>query len=325
MSNQQGQLVDQGIHEKQKGNFDQAIELYDQAINMGEEGYLSKAYYNKGVLLDQCLSKPKEALACYEQAISMDPEYQKAWHNIGHVLLNLNEYQEALYAFEESLALSPDDVFSLFNMAYALNRLTRQREALDILKLLEEREVKNGDVYNKLQSNLYVFFSELGNSYLAVNNIARAYEYFEKAFALLDNAFKKNEQEYAICYNIAFIADHFKDYDKALGFYDKAISINENEAKGYQGKACTYIHTKQFKDALILIEKAIALNPKNFEAYYNQACAYAGISDKKNMLMAVQKTIELAPQRIQIYNHIKNDPDFKEYVNDKDFIELTNV
>jgi tetratricopeptide (TPR) repeat protein len=138
----QKSLIQQGLNEKQSGNYLLASQLYDEAIDMGGQGYLASAYYSKGVLtMEQ--KQYDHALNCFQEAVSLDPEYEKAWVNLGSVWLAFNRHAEALDAFERAHELMPNQVYPLFNRAYSLNRLGRYREAYVVLKNPDRRRRKD--------------------------------------------------------------------------------------------------------------------------------------------------------------------------------------
>ena len=311
---EQHTLFFKGLEWKQNGNYKEAEYYYNQAIELGESDLLAKIYYNKGVLLDQHLDNKKEALTYYQKAISINPDYQIAWNNMGTILLDFHQYKKALDAFEKAVALEPREIFSLVNKAYAQNRLALFKESLPILQSLLNREE---EVQEKLQDKLFLLYSELGLALLYNQKIKESIPYFEKAIEL-------NKKDYQAYYNLGFIFDMLREYEKAITFYDKAIEIDPNDRSSYQGKGCTYIHTKEFNKALPLIQKSIELDSSNFEGYYNLACIYAGLQEKENMIAALKRTIELAPTQLNIKNHLKNDKDFSTYATDPLFIELMN-
>jgi len=65
--------------------------------------------YQHGYTLER-LRKYEVALKSYKKAISLDPDYVKAYFSIGDIQLILKNYQEAAEAFETGLRLDPGDV-----------------------------------------------------------------------------------------------------------------------------------------------------------------------------------------------------------------------
>ena len=70
-----------------------------------------------------------EALAAYEQAIRLDPNYASVYAIKGVVLSSLNRYQEALEACEQAIRLDPNSFSPYAIKGYALERVNRNKEA----------------------------------------------------------------------------------------------------------------------------------------------------------------------------------------------------
>ena len=62
---------------------------------------------NKGDELIK-LERYKEAIAAYEKAIEIEPNYYQTWYNKGIALSDLVRYEEAIYAFDQALEIKPE-------------------------------------------------------------------------------------------------------------------------------------------------------------------------------------------------------------------------
>src|SRR5439155_1269934 len=76
----------------------------------------------------------EEALAAYEQAIRLDPNYAMAYYNKGFVLSSRSRYEEALTAFEQTLRLDPNNAGAYCLKGNALSYFKRYEEALTALE-----------------------------------------------------------------------------------------------------------------------------------------------------------------------------------------------
>ena len=68
----------------------------------------------------QDLKRPAEALAAYDQALRLAPNFAAAFNNRGSALLELQRFADALSCFERALALRPGDAEILNNRGNAL-------------------------------------------------------------------------------------------------------------------------------------------------------------------------------------------------------------
>ncbi|MEQ8961479.1 MAG: tetratricopeptide repeat protein [Coleofasciculus sp. C2-GNP5-27] len=67
----------------------------------------AKFWFNQGVTLSE-LGRYEEALAHYDQAISLQPDFYQAWCNRGGVLNELGRNEEALINLDQAISLLPD-------------------------------------------------------------------------------------------------------------------------------------------------------------------------------------------------------------------------
>ncbi len=63
-----------------------------------------------------------EALACYEQALSIEPKFGPGWYNKGWALQGMGELARAIAAYEKSVELNPENVQGWANLAFLLTR-----------------------------------------------------------------------------------------------------------------------------------------------------------------------------------------------------------
>ena len=54
------------------------------------------------------LKRHDEALASYDKAIALKPDYAEAYNNRGNALSELKRHEEALASYDKAIALKPD-------------------------------------------------------------------------------------------------------------------------------------------------------------------------------------------------------------------------
>jgi len=106
---------------------EEALALYDQALAVRPD-FLEGLFNRAGLLLE--LKRPEEALENYERVVALRPDLFTAWNNRGSALRALQRHEEALASFERAAALNPSHVNALTNRAMALWDLRRLQEAL---------------------------------------------------------------------------------------------------------------------------------------------------------------------------------------------------
>ena len=76
------------------------------------------------------LKRPTEALAAFDRALQLKPDFAEALSNRGLILQELDRFDEALAAYDRSLQLRPDLADTHANRGNALQELARHEEAL---------------------------------------------------------------------------------------------------------------------------------------------------------------------------------------------------
>jgi tetratricopeptide (TPR) repeat protein len=92
----------------EQGNYQEALADYDRAIALNPN--YANAYYNRGLLKVLKLNDPQGALADFDQVITLNPNLAEAYVNRGFLKRNeLNDFQGALTDYNRAIALNPND------------------------------------------------------------------------------------------------------------------------------------------------------------------------------------------------------------------------
>ncbi|MDE4907533.1 tetratricopeptide repeat protein [Methanogenium marinum] len=71
----------------------------------------------------------EEAIACFDEAIAIDPDFAEAWFGKGISNYNLQRYDEALTSFDEAIAINPDFKDAWYFKGTTLTDMGRDDEA----------------------------------------------------------------------------------------------------------------------------------------------------------------------------------------------------
>ncbi len=114
-----------------KGDLDEALALYSKALQEGELSHkqLSIGAYNRGIIY---LSKQKYSLAIadFDTAIWLRPNYADAFHNRGLAHSRAGRYDQAIRDFEEALKFKPENPSALNNRGNAYRAKNQFDKAL---------------------------------------------------------------------------------------------------------------------------------------------------------------------------------------------------
>jgi Tfp pilus assembly protein PilF len=109
------------------GKNDMALASYDRALKVRPD--YAEALCNRGVTLHE-LKRFAEALASYDRAVKVRPHYAEALYNRGNTLKELGRLEEALASYDRALKARPDYAEALCNRGITLHKLKRFEEAL---------------------------------------------------------------------------------------------------------------------------------------------------------------------------------------------------
>ena len=91
-----------GLSLKKEGDLTAAVACYRQAITLQPE--LASAHYNLGWALQQ-QGNLQEAIACYQQALELNPSYAEVYNRLGKIYQEQNNLKEAIAAYRQGLKL----------------------------------------------------------------------------------------------------------------------------------------------------------------------------------------------------------------------------
>ncbi len=98
-------LFNQGKQQDMKGNLLGAIAYYDQALQIQPDYH--QAWNNRGNALSD-LGQFEQAIGCFDQALKIQPDVHQAWYNRGNTLSYLGQFEQAIASYDKALQIQPD-------------------------------------------------------------------------------------------------------------------------------------------------------------------------------------------------------------------------
>ena len=279
------------------GRLEEAIAAYDKAIEIKPDYY--QAWNNRGNALHR-LESLEEAIVSFDKAIEIKPDYYQAWEGRGYAMYSSERYQEAIANFDKVLQIKPHNCQIWNNRGYLLLK-KYSFEGMTV-------------VYNKpLEINRNLSYKQFSTKEL---------EIFKEA---LDNFNESIEQQpdFSLTWaNRSFALYCLDNYDETIYSCDKAIEFNLEEYKyvPWCNKAFALINLKQYEEAIISFDKVLEMKPDYTSGFYNKACCYALQNNIEQAIENLQIAITLNPKECQ--EMAKNDSCFDAIRNYKRFQEL---
>ncbi len=105
-----------GIDHLENKQYPQAIKEFQNAITINPNYY--KAYNCIGYVY-HLLHNSEEAISYYEKAVQINPDYVVAYNNLGGEYFSLGQYQQAITYVEKSVRINPNDAQNYSNLGLA--------------------------------------------------------------------------------------------------------------------------------------------------------------------------------------------------------------
>lgn len=163
----QNNEFEKGLNLAQKGNFQNALPYFQNSFDKKLSAKkIAQIHYNIGVCLYR-LNQPNSAITEFKQAISLNPNYEKAFYAIGMAFSDLRNFEDAEMAFRAALKLS-DNGETWFDLGLSLFEQKKYEESFTAF----QNAIKFGSAAaSASHNNLGVIYALKGNLDLAEKEI----------------------------------------------------------------------------------------------------------------------------------------------------------
>jgi tetratricopeptide (TPR) repeat protein len=194
-----------------------------------------------------------EAVAGYEHAIILNPDYAEAHNNLATALLALGRTQDAVERYCQALALKPDYTEALSNLAVALIAQGRIADGVPCY----ERALAINPGRADIHYNLGIALASQGKT----DDAAARYRH---AIAL--------KPDYAEAHNnLGNLLAAQNNSTGASFHFAQALAIDPGHFEAHNNLGNALRDQGKFDDALFHYGRAIAIRPASAEAHYNRA------------------------------------------------------
>lgn len=163
----------------------------------------------QGIILSRS-GKYQEAIALFDKAIKINPNYFDAWHNRGNALFDLEAYEEALNAYEKAIQINGKDADSWYNRGVILALFGESKNALQSF----DKAIKFKPDYDEA-------WSHKGTTLCQLNQI-------EEALTCFDKAIKINPGAYETWNHRGIALGMLHRLEEAIQSFDQALTLNPN-------------------------------------------------------------------------------------------------
>ncbi|WP_293126260.1 tetratricopeptide repeat protein [Microcoleus sp. bin38.metabat.b11b12b14.051] len=208
----------------------------------------------------------QEAIAVYEQIISLEPNCVQARINFGFLKQENGELEAAIPHYREALALDPNIPQTAYNLAQIFEEQGQVEEAI---AHYEQALVAEPDFVPAL-INLAVVLQEKGELLEALNLYRRALEIQPHSWEAYNN--------------LATVLQQQGNLEDALEYYHKALELLPDFVEAINNLGRTFLEKGALEDAIACYRRAISLSPDHASAHLNLSLALLLSGDLENGL-----------------------------------------
>jgi CHAT domain-containing protein/uncharacterized protein HemY len=309
------QLLQQGIQQYRVSQFREALQSWEQALDIyreiGDRAGEGRALNNLGEVYRN-LGDYQQAIDLYEQGLAIAREIGdragegRALGNLGSAYLSLGDYQQAIDFYEQDLAIAREigdragEGRTLGNLGIAYRNLGDYQQAIDFFeqRLAIAREI--GDRAGEGSA-----LGNLGNAYLSLGDYQQAIDLYEQRLVIAREIGDRAGEGGALG-NLGIAYANLGDYQQAIDLFEQQLVITrdigdragEGIALGNLGNA--YLSLGQYQQAIDLFEQQLVITREigdragEGNALGNLGNTYANLGDYQQAIDFYQQALTIS-------------------------------
>jgi tetratricopeptide (TPR) repeat protein/SAM-dependent methyltransferase len=277
-----GSLHHLGIIDLQRGQPQLAVEVIGRALAVNDR--IADCQYNMAFAL-QSLGRLDDAIAPYEAAIRLKPDYIEAHTNLGNVLAKLGRNGDALRAYERVIALRPGPE-AHYNLASALAALGR----LDAAETHFRRALA-------LAPELVGAHNNLANALVAQGRLDEAQFHFQRAIEL-------DPARVEAHVNLGTTLIQQKRLEEAAAQFQRATEINPGFADAYSHLGNVLLAQGRVEEAAQHYARVLELKPDLASAHNDLGIVLRAQGKFEEAGRRFEEALVCKPDFIDAYNNL---------------------
>jgi tetratricopeptide (TPR) repeat protein len=215
------------------------------------------------------------AIACFKEAIHLDPKLAPAHNNLGTALWDKEDLDGALASFKAAVRLNPKYALAHYNLGNVL----RAREDLDGAFAAYEESVRLGPNFAPARYNLGNALRERGD--------------MDGAVAEYEAALRLGPRNARLLNNLGLALRDRGDLDGAIARYQEAIKLDQRHAAAHNNLGSALRDRGDLDGAVAAFKEAARVAPRDARAHYNLGTALADRGDLDGAVAAFKEALRL--------------------------------
>ena len=225
------------------------------------------------------------AIADFDRAIELKPDYAEACFFRGGAKVVLGDYDGAIADYDRAIKFKPDKAGAYFLRGIAKRGLGDHDSSIADFDQVIESKPDYVEAYFLRGSDKFA----LGD--------------YEGAIADSDRAIELKPDYVNAYYTRGVAKGSLGDYRGAIADYDRAIELKPDDAEAYFLRGGAKSELGDYEGAIADYDRAIELKPDYANAYYNRGVAKGRLDDYHGAKANYDRAIELKPDYADAYTN----------------------
>lgn len=294
-----------GITYKNLGDYQKALEDFDEAIKLNPEVANWIIEFRGSVYFS--VNRYEEAVQDLSQAIEVDANNTFALHQRGSAYLSIGRHVEALQDFDRVIELNPKDSGSILSRGLLYSITKNYEKALQEFNRVVDvspHDINALLVRGNFHYFLNVYRDILINCYMSNVNASfdlttacQSIEHLSlKSYEEIIEDFSENKLIYPesvdLASSLGVIYHWTGQHQKALENLNKAISLDQENIEIISERGEVYLALSQYREAIEDFDKVIKVDEKNINVITQRGESYLFLKQYENAINDFTRVIK---------------------------------
>ena len=318
MSDDIKQIVSNALDARQKGDYQQSLDLLQGALQQNPNMAILKYHL---ALTYHDMKQYDKAIPIYE-SITNDPTVQSPllYSDIASAYLATGDNDKFVEYMEKSISQFPEDLNQYSKLASYYQDQNQLDNAVEVLNEGLKIESRYADYYNSLAIIDHLKGDEQGEFDLYQKAIsydflyAAGHENLSILYEEMKNDLKDALVEARIAleidpsaYHVSRVMEIYTELnqpDQAKKYETQLLAMKDLDGPSYNSLGLEYLDTNDYSQAETYFKKAIAIDPTLPNPYNNLGITLDSLHQPDEALASYQKAIQLNPEYANAYSNM---------------------
>ena len=274
-----------GLLELQDGDPVAALALVEQAVAAVADDPRHQFVLGQAL---QALRRWEKAIAAYDSALKLQPDFLDAWNNLGVCRQLSRQLPAAAAAYRRALALEPENAAVMGNLGAVLREMGSLSEAADMLRAAADR-----------QPTVASHAINLGMTYWNQGQFADAERSLRRASALAP-------QDADAAFNLGNALHGLGRSRDAIDEYRRALELRADYTDALINLGNVQAELGEFASAETAYEAALRICPDSVVALNNAACLLRTLGRNDDAETVLRRALQVDPDNATLHDTLGN-------------------